>query len=81
MAWIRVIDEEDGEDDLREFYARVASARGPIASIWKIHSVSPRTMGAHLEIYREVMFGRSDLTRRERETIGVAVSAVNRCHY
>jgi AhpD family alkylhydroperoxidase len=27
------------------------------------------------------MFGRSELTRMERETIAVAVSALNHCHY
>jgi len=28
-----------------------------------------------------LMFGHSDLSRAERETIAVAVSVVNECHY
>jgi alkylhydroperoxidase family enzyme len=38
-------------------------------------------MRAHLALYRELMFGRSELTRAEREMIAVAVSVVNHCHY
>jgi len=47
----------------------------------KVHSVSPEAMTAHLDLYRRLMFGRSELSRREREAIAVAVSATNACHY
>lgn len=81
MAWIRVQHEPDADGELREAYERVASARGRIANILKIHSLSPRAMTTHLELYRQLMFGRSELSRRERETIAVAVSSANACHY
>jgi alkylhydroperoxidase family enzyme len=81
MAWIRVIDEPDADGELREAYGRVSSARGRVANILKVHSLSPATMTGHLGLYRQVMFGRSELSRRERETIAVAVSAANACHY
>jgi alkylhydroperoxidase family enzyme len=81
MAWIRVIDEPDADGELREAYGRVASARGRVANILKVHSLSPGAMTGHLGLYRHLMFGRSDLSRRERETIAVAVSAANACHY
>jgi alkylhydroperoxidase family enzyme len=38
-------------------------------------------MTAHLELYRELVFGRSELTRAEREAIALAVSAANGCRY
>jgi alkylhydroperoxidase family enzyme len=38
-------------------------------------------MRAHVALYRTIMFGRSPLTRAEREAIAVAVSAANDCHY
>lgn len=81
MAWIRVIEEGEGEGALREAYASVRAARGRVANILRIHSVSPDAMSAHLELYRRLMFGASELTRVERETLAVAVSAVNACHY
>ena len=31
--------------------------------------------------YRQVMFGPSGLSRRERELVGTAVSVLNRCFY
>jgi alkylhydroperoxidase family enzyme len=81
MAWIKVIEEDAAEGPLREAYASVRGARGEVANILKIHSISPGAMSAHLDLYRTLMFGPSDLTRTERETLAVAVSSVNACHY
>ncbi len=81
MAWIRMVDEHEAEGALGEAYGRVTAARGTVANILKIHSVSPPALRAHLDLYRAVMFGPSELSRRERETIAVAVSSVNGCHY
>ena len=41
MAWIDVVDEAEAEGTLREAYASVAAARGRVANILKIHSLSP----------------------------------------
>ncbi len=38
-------------------------------------------MLVHLDLYTELIFGRSELTRSEREMIAVAVSVTNRCRY
>jgi len=38
-------------------------------------------MTAQLELHREPMFGRSELTRAEWEAIALAVSAANGCRY
>jgi alkylhydroperoxidase family enzyme len=81
VSWIKVIEEGEAEGPLREAYAAVRGARGEVANILKIHSVSPAAMSAHLELYQRLMFGASELTRVERETIAVAVSALNACHY
>ena len=45
------------------------------------HSLNAKALGAHLALYRVVMFGPSGLSRAEREAIAVAVSAANDCHY
>ncbi len=45
------------------------------------HSLNPEVLDAHVTLYRTIMFGRSGLSRSEREAIAVAVSAVNDCHY
>jgi alkylhydroperoxidase family enzyme len=81
MAWITTIPESAADGELREAYLKVRAARGAVANIYQVHSVHPQVMTAHLELYRELMFGRSDLTRAEREAIALAVSATNGCHY
>jgi len=52
-----------------------------VANILKMYSLRPGVMIAHLALYRELMFGRSDLMRAERELVAVSVSVLNRCHY
>lgn len=81
MSFIRTVELEDAEGELAAAYDRVAGARGVVANILKVHGVSPRVMLAHLDLYRELMFGRSGLTRAEREMIAVAVSVTNDCDY
>ncbi|MCA1733464.1 MAG: carboxymuconolactone decarboxylase family protein [Acidobacteria bacterium] len=81
MAFIDTIDPPDADGELAAAYERVAGARGAVANILAIHAVTPRVMLAHLDLYREIQFGRSELSRREREMIAVAVSVTNHCHY
>ncbi|HJS59046.1 MAG TPA: carboxymuconolactone decarboxylase family protein [Vicinamibacteria bacterium] len=81
MASIRVISEAAAEAGLQAAYRRVSAARGRLANILKVHSVSPEAMTAHLDLYRHAMFGPSELSRVEREAIAVAVSTANACHY
>ena len=44
------------------------------------HSLN-RAQEAHVLLYRTILFGPSGLSRVERETLAVAVSAANDCHY
>ena len=81
MTWIKVIDVAEAQDALREAYEEVASTRGEVGNILKAHSLHPKVLTAHLHLYRELMFGRSELSRAEREAIAVAVSVANNCHY
>ena len=38
-------------------------------------------MRASMRLYREVMYGESELTRGQRELLAVVVSAANDCYY
>jgi uncharacterized peroxidase-related enzyme len=66
---------------LREVYDEIKDKRGKIAEIMRIQSLNPAAMRVHLDLYLQLMFRRSGLSRAERETIAVAVSAANRCAY
>ncbi len=50
-------------------------------NIIQIHAIHPRVMRQHYELYKQLMHGAGPLTRRERELLGVRVSALNHCHY
>jgi hypothetical protein len=41
----------------------------------------PAALRAHYDLYRTLMFGRSELSRAQREMIAVVVSKTNGCHY
>lgn len=78
MAWIRMIDEEDAEGRLRELYDRIG---GELDNILRIHSLNPKSLRGHFDVYSHLMRGSSPLSREQREMIAVVVSAANRCHY
>lgn len=50
-------------------------------NIIQIHGVHSETIRHHYDLYRELMYGRSPLSRVQREMIAVVVSAANSCHY
>ncbi|MEX0692038.1 MAG: carboxymuconolactone decarboxylase family protein [Gemmatimonadales bacterium] len=61
--------------------AWIAVPPSPHANILAVHGLHPDALAAHDRLYRVLMFGPSELTRVERETIAVAVSAANDCFY
>lgn len=82
MPWIRWIDEDDAEGPLAASYDRLKDRRtGKMDHILKIHSLNPPSLDSHYAYYRDIVFGRSELSRAQREMIGVTVSAANRCEY
>ena len=81
MAWIRMIDHNDADDYLRSLYKRVGSPFDGVDNILKIHSLNPRSLEDHYTLYKNLMKGKSTLTRLQREMIALVVSAANNCHY
>jgi uncharacterized peroxidase-related enzyme len=81
MSFIEMIHEERAEGRLAKVYEKIAGARGGVANVMKVQSLNPRAMEAHFELYKTLMFHRSELSRREREMIAVMVSATNGCDY
>lgn len=82
MAWIQMIPEGEAKGDLANLYQKYRSREhGVMDHILKIHSLDPPTMESHIHLYKQLMFGPSELSRREREMIAVVVSVENSCHY
>ncbi len=81
MSFIETINEGNATGRLEKVYKKIAGARGGVANVMKIHSLNPRAMEDHFELYKTIMFRKSELSRTQREMIGVLVSAINGCEY
>ena len=81
MSWIDEVEVSEAEGKLAETYATLIQQRGKVSNILKVHSLNPDAMQDHLDLYMTLMFGRSGLSRAEREAIAVVVSANNECEY
>ena len=81
MSWIDEIDVGEADGKLKAMYAELIKQRGKISNILSVHSLNPEALGNHLDLYMTLMFGKSGLSRLEREAIGVVVSAANECEY
>ena len=81
MAWIRMIGKDEAEGDLADLYRRISPGDEPLDHILAIHSLHPQTLADHFASYKTIMFGKSPLSRRERELVAVAVSVANDCFY
>lgn len=81
MSWIKEIDIKDADEKLKPIYDELIKSRGKISNILKVHSLNPDALQSHLDLYMTVMFGKSGLSRKERECIAVVVSRADNCEY
>ncbi len=80
-AWIHIVGEDESDGELKARYEEVSRRRGQVSNVMKAHSLDPEAMHLHLDLYVHLMFGKSALSRAQREMIAVTVSQANRCMY
>jgi alkylhydroperoxidase family enzyme len=81
MPWIKTVGPADAKGRLKEIYDAAVRRAGRVFKIVEIMSLAPRALESSLDLYKAVMFGRGELTRRQREMLAVVVSRENDCHY
>lgn len=81
MSRIKVIEYSEATGRLKEIYDNLIKTRGKLAQVHKIQSLRPESIVAHMNLYMEMMYSRSELSRAERELIGTVVSIANGCKY
>ena len=82
MTWIKTINFQDAKGKLLQLYKSIVSPQGHIDNVMKTHSLRPRTMEAHLNLYKAVLHSTpNELSSRERELVAVTVSLTNQCEY
>jgi uncharacterized peroxidase-related enzyme len=78
---IRLIGEAEADGLLKEEYDAAVERAGKVFNILTAMSRNPRVLRASIELYREIMFGESGLSRRERELIATVTSSAQDCYY
>ena len=81
MRNVHHIDEAEATGELAGEYDAAIARAGKVFNIVKSMSLRPGVLKASMRLYREIMFGPSELSRVERELLAVVVSVANDCHY
>jgi uncharacterized peroxidase-related enzyme len=81
MAYLRLVDEDEATGLLEAEYEAGVARAGKVFNIVKSMSLRPRVLQRSMQLYREIMFCESGLSRLERELVAVVVSRANDCHY
>jgi alkylhydroperoxidase family enzyme len=81
MAHLRLVDVGDAAGALKDEYDAAIVRAGKVFNIVKSMSLRPGVLHESMALYKAIMFGRSELTRIERELLAVVVSTANSCHY
>ncbi len=82
MSWIHRIPDHEWTGELAELREAVVDPTyGRVDEIMAVHSLNPRGLAAHDQLYRSAMAGTRNLRKVERELIALVVSLENRCHY
>lgn len=82
MAWIATVSYEAADARLRSLYDRVAGPDKNVDNIMMMHGLRPHTMQGHMALYKSVLHHSANtLPPWYLETVGIWVSALNRCDY
>lgn len=81
MPWIKVYSLEEAKGTLKREYEKTLQRAGRIWHIVSIMSQNPRAMKSSMDFYSAIMFGRSPLSRGQREMLAIVVSVENNCIY
>jgi len=80
-AFVPPIPPEEAEGALAAEYDEAIKRAGRIWGVVAIQSHNAASMRDSMAMYKTVMFGRSPLSRAQREMIAVVTSQVNECVY
>lgn len=81
MPWIRQVSDKQAKGLLKQLFDEARKRAGKVWNIVRLMGLRPQQLKVSMDLYREVMFGESALTRAERELVAVIVSSANHCFY
>lgn len=81
MAHIRLVRDDEAVGPLRQMFEAAIRRAGRVFGIVRLMSPNPPVLEASMGLYQATMFGRSPLSRRQREMLATVVSRANDCFY
>ena len=81
MPHLRLIDVSEATGALKAEYDAAVVRAGKVFNIVKSMSLRPPVLRRSMQLYREIMFEPSGLSRQERELLATVVSRENECFY
>jgi len=81
MPWIKTIEPREATGELKVEYDQAVTRAGKVFNILKVQSLNPESLRASMQLYLATMYGRSGLSRAEREMLATVVSRANQCFY
>ena len=81
MPFIEQIPVTEATGFLKKQFDAAIERAGRVWHIVQVMSLNPGSMDASMGFYRAIMFGRSPLSRAQREMLAVVTSKANDCFY
>ena len=81
MPYIRQNTLDNATGALKRELEKAVARAGRVFNIVQIMSLNARVMKANMDFYGASMFGKSPLSRAQREMLATVVSRANHCHY
>jgi len=81
-AWIRIVQPENANEELQQVYEKAKSPHGTVDNVMKVHSLQPKTMLGHLQLYKSILHN-PDMTLPVwfLEVVASYTSIINNCAY
>lgn len=81
-AWIKMISDEDADEELTEVLNLARTPHGTVDNVMRVHSLRPNTMKGHVTLYRAALHDESNtIPMWFQETVSSYVSILNDCPY
>ncbi|MCY4023944.1 MAG: carboxymuconolactone decarboxylase family protein [Anaerolineaceae bacterium] len=81
MPYIEVVSDAEAQGAVKRELDRARQRAGRVWNIVRIMTPNAEALRTCMDFYSTLMFGKSPLSRAQREMLAVVVSKVNHCRY
>jgi uncharacterized peroxidase-related enzyme len=81
MPYIKQVEDHEATGAVKEELDRARKRAGRVWNIVRLMTPNPATMRDSIDFYITVLYGKSPLSRAQREMLATVVSRANHCVY